>query len=716
MPFRRLVLAVPVAASACLAEIVRFTPNQPGTRNLEVWRLTHDPATRDEANYHNIQCWSHNGRYTCYTHWGGERGPGGKASAEVHVVDLATGEDRRVGGGINPRWANHHNWLFYCHWTGDGTEPHETGTQVVRYDADTGEMLVIGSGMECPGSVDSNDTWLYGTQRLRGQTPEHVTARLRTQPALDTGAGNDAPRPERITGAPNQHAYVHLNPCHPVIMVRTKGSSRQDLYAAQRTLFDLDGTNHRTGAIWAEIGHLCWSGDGRYLLIGNRQLCGRAWDTPFPSDLHVLSWGALGDVCPCGRSGRFVCGGNLRMVDTRSGDAWDVVHPYSGIIYPMEGDHSTLSDIDPKGSPDGTKIHYHSTRDIDNAVSAAVVAFDAKAPDVIRVDTTDGFPESGDLVARWEVIGYVRKTETTFEGLTRRKLDTRQAPDLESKVGRLFPLSAFVLAGETRARAKPIGPIVAAGFAPEHPLAYQRYTDCYVAVCRRPFRPHLRMREGKAELIPGESHWETRGYRILRSGVPIADRLFAAGDEFLLSSPGSYTATAVEWSSLESSPSLELRVADPVHGRVLGAVPEGFSWTRCVWRVDGHEVPPEQAAAAPEVAMELMHLHDGVIAREAWRNGKKVFREDLNAQGRVTRRREFSNGALSEQTYRTPEGLLASRELFGPDGFKIEYVRLDVRPGREGRELEHTWYARGTPVKQLKRGKVVFDRTTDGTR
>ena len=104
------------------AEIQQFTLNQPDARNLRVWRLTHDPVIRDEGNYHNIQCWSPNGRYTCYTHWGGDDGPGGKSSAEVHVVDFKTGADRLVDKGINPRWAKRHNWLFYCHYTGDGKQ------------------------------------------------------------------------------------------------------------------------------------------------------------------------------------------------------------------------------------------------------------------------------------------------------------------------------------------------------------------------------------------------------------------------------------------------------------------------------------------------------------------------------------------------------------------------------------------------------------------
>ena len=87
-------------ADPAAGEVRRFTLRQKGTRNLGLWRLTDDGAIRDEANYHNIRCFSPNGRYTCYTHWGGNGQPGGKASAEIHIVDLLTGEDRRVDKGI----------------------------------------------------------------------------------------------------------------------------------------------------------------------------------------------------------------------------------------------------------------------------------------------------------------------------------------------------------------------------------------------------------------------------------------------------------------------------------------------------------------------------------------------------------------------------------------------------------------------------------------
>jgi len=696
----RLAALALLVAGAGFAEIRKFEVAQPGTRNFGVWRLTHDAAVRDEGNYHNIQCWSPNGRYTCYTHWDGANGPGGKASAEIHVVDLSTGEDRRVDTGISPRWANGRNWLFYCHWTGDGTHPYETGTRVMRYDADAGEKVLITHGMEGPGSLDATDAWLYGVQRFRGRKPESVTVRVRNQPNSKL---------EALEGAPNKHGYVHVNPRHPVIMSRAKDPS-DPVHGTNRAFFDLDGSNVRQGAVMAEMGHMSWSGDGAYLLIGNRQVCGRRWNEPYPSDLHVLSWGRVGDVCPCGKSGRYICGGDLAIVDTRSGDQRAVVHSGSYRIYPMAGDNSTLMDIDPKGSPDGTKIHYHSTLDLENAVRAVITKFDPKAPQVIHVESTAGFPDSGDLACRWEALGYESKTATTFEGVTRQKYGTRLVPWLGGrKAPTLLPLSAFLLTEAEKARSKPDGAMVKAGVAQDNPLLYQRFTDCYVVVARLPDPPHLRLRDDVIELIPGENHWETRGYRLSRDGTPLKQELLAASERFELTAPGRLTATAVEWSGLESPPSLELEVEAPAAGLVLSEPPPDFSWTRQVWRVQDAEVSRDQAMAAPESVLELVHLHDGVIARETWRNGQRALRVDLNADGKPIRHREFRNGKLHKQVYRNPDGVLASEELFGDDGFKTEYISYYTRPGSEGRIYEHWRRQRGQLVKRVKRGKVVFE-------
>ena len=398
-------------------------------------------------------------------------------------------------------------------------------------------------------------------------------------------------------------------------------------------------------------------------------------------------------------------------MDTRSGDAWPVVFPYSSIIYPMAGDNSSRMDIDPKGSPDGTKIHYHSTRDLESSPIAMITKYDRKEPDVIHVDRTDGFPESGDIVCRYEVVGYRKKTSTTFEGLARRKYGTRPAPDLVRKVRVIFPLSAFLLSEQDRARAKPDGAMVRAGVAETSPLLYQRQTDCYVVVARPPFPPHLRLQNDRVELIPGESHWETRGYRILRDGRPVAESLFQTGSTFVLRNPGVYTAIAVEWSGLESPSSLPLKVQTRAGGRVLEDTPGDFSWTRPIWHVEGRTVSRAQAMNASHATMKLEHLHDGVIALEEWQKGQRVCRVDLNEQGKPIRRQEFREGRLMKRSYRTPEGALVSEESYGGDGFKTEYIRYYTRPDRRGKVYTHWWYERGRPVKKTKRGRVEFDTT-----
>ena len=708
-------LAAFVLTGQVAAKIHKFHPNQPGMRNLGVWRLTYDPAVSDFANYHNIQCWSHDGRYTCYTHSDGSKDAGRKPLAQVHVVDLSTGEDRRVARGLSPRWANNHNWLFCYHWPPDSTPPYETSGQVIRYDADTGEKVVITHGMGGIGGLDATDTWLYGVrvQLYRKPTRKVIltTMRVRNRPNSKL---------EVIKGAPNTHPYIHVNPRYPVIMTRAR-NKKDKIYGINRAFFDLDGSNLRKGSVMAERGHQSWSGDGKYLLLGNRQICGRSWNKPFPSDLDVLARGMSSDISPCGKSGRYISGNTnyLIFADTRSGDQWPVLCPRSYRIYPMEGDYSGLSDVDPKGSPDGTKIHYHSTCDIENLPVATITQYDErKQPDVIHVDSTKGFPESGDLVRRWEVIGYRKKTAATFEGITRQKYGTRKAlrtvPLGSWKPPALLPLSAYVLPEKDKARARPDVHMLRAGFPKSHPLIYQRATDCYIAVTRLPSRPHLRLRKGKIELIPGESHWETRGYRILRNGRPIGKKLLMPGQSFTLPGPGAYTAAAVEWSGLESQPSLPLQIRTSTNGRILKDVPRDFSWTREVWKVGGKTVSRGQAMKASAAAMELVHLHDGIIARETWRAGRKVLHVDLNEQGKPIRHLEFENGKLKKRLYKTPEGVPRSEEFFGPDGFKTEYVCYYTRPDRRGTEWSHWWYDHGRPIKRTSRGRVVFDVTGKG--
>jgi hypothetical protein len=683
------------------ADIKKFKLDQTGARNFGVWQLTADSAIREEANYHNTQCWSHNGRYTCYTRWVGTDAVGGKSSAEIHIVDLKTGKDRLVGKGINPRWANQHNWLFFCHWTGDGKPPYETGTQIIRFDADSGERVEIVSGMESPGSLDSTDTWLYGTQRYRGEKPEHIAVRVRNLPNSKL---------HKLPEAPNKHPHVDVNPFYPRIMVRAKNPS-DPVYGMDRAFFDLEGKNLQIATTLGERGHKSWSGDGKYLIIGNRQYTGRTWNQPFPSDLVTLAYAGGGDISPCGKSGRFICGSDLLMADTRSGDVWSVARSHSAIIYPMEGDFSTLSDIDPKGSPDGTKIHFHSTRQLEGLVSAAVTSHDAKSPGIIRVESTEGFPDSGEVVAGCEVIAYRRKTATTFEGLERQKYGSRPAPNMVEKVRELLPLSAFLLTGKEKDRAKADPSMLRAAIASDNPLLYQRQTNCYIVVGRMPDPPSLRLVNGMIQLIPGENHWETRGYRLFRNGNPLSGELLKAGAGFEISESGEYHASAVEWSGLESPKSLPINLSGQSTGLVLEDVPEDFSATVRVWEVDGKTIPKADAMKAAQASMQLIHSHDGMIATEIWKNGQRVSHVDYNDGGKPIRFQEFSESKLKKQVYQTPEGDLASEEFYGADGFKTDYIKYEIRPGRIGQVARRWTYKQGRPVSMIHGGQVIFDKT-----
>ncbi len=115
-----------------------------------------------------------------------------------------------------------------------------------------------------------------------------------------------------------------------------------------------------------EGSHFSWSGDGSYLLCGNGLIRGIRWDEFLPGNIHFLAPIRCGDVCKCGRSGRWVCGstesgrGPLALADLRSGDAWIVMKTHSVICYPGSEDNSGPYDIDAEGSPDGTKIAFIS--------------------------------------------------------------------------------------------------------------------------------------------------------------------------------------------------------------------------------------------------------------------------------------------------------------------------------------------------------------------
>jgi len=55
------------------------------------------------------------------------------------------------------------------------------------------------------------------------------------------------------------------------------------------------------------------------------------------------------------------------------------------------------------------------------------------------------------------------------------------------------------------------------------------------------------------------------------------------------------------------------------------------------------------------------------------------------------RHREFANGKLTKQTYKTPHGHLAGEEASAAGESKIKYIAYYTREDRRGQEHKHRW-------------------------
>lgn len=460
---------------------------------------------------------------------------------------------------------------------------------------------------------------------------------------------------------------------------------------------------------------MCWSGDGEWQLVGNRQASGRRWNEPFPSDIHLLANTHFGDVSPCGRSGRWICG-DYGVADLRSGDGTALPRPPSVLCFPSNvADNSEAFDADPKGSPDGTKICFVSNYPFDRAPFTVVTATITNQTS-LPVESTAGFPESGEINVEGEVIGYASKTDTSFEDIERHKYGSGKY-DFVKAGWYATSFTDRLMTEEERARA--LAPdawladmIKQVGGDPEtSPLLYQRQTDIYVSVIRLPDPPHLRTEAAAVELIPGENHWETFGYYLERDGERIAGEPVRPGDDYTLDAAGTYRAIAVEFSGLEGTPSLPLQVAAGTRLTVLAENPDDFSWTTPVWLVNGAEVTEAQAKAADEATCEVRHLHDGVIRRESYQKGAMVAAEDLNADGYATRRLTYANGRMATREYWRPDtDQRLSLELFAADGSKTDELRWDLRYDPPT-ELAHWHFDHGWPTRyEVKGGREVYEK------
>ncbi|NLO08010.1 MAG: hypothetical protein GX131_19485 [candidate division WS1 bacterium] len=680
---------------ACFAEREEFVlPQETQTR---MWRLTNDSSWRDWANYHIRNCWSPDGRYVCtvrhrqFDMWqdGGVR---------VRVIDVATGEVIRTFDRANtPRWAHRHNWLFFVQM------PEEGGTwNIMRWDLDADSLTQLQGHSSYLGSTDWQDEFIYASR---------VT--------LDDGTGMAGAAVPINGGEPiplELGGQLDGNPSHPRVFTRI--SNYFEAFKPTRVVFDTDGSNMGVISPTLQQCHQSWSGGGEWYLFGNQPMKGRRWDEPFPSNHHYLSAIMASDICRGARTDRYLIGtgatGPINFADLRSGGGWTVVPEALSYIHDSEyfqysGDSANY-DCDGKGSPDGTKICFVSTYDLRDGplTHIAAIASEETGPG-LHVRSTEGFPEQGRLSIRTEVIGYERKTETTFEGLRRgmygtgpNNLRTMPAERLKALTDYPSDLRPGTTVTSFDARLIPEkqreGMSVPVRFTrddwaePDSPLIWQRRTDVYVAIVRDPDRPWLRRQGDRVELIPGELHFETRGYRILRDGEALGDELLAPGANLQLE-PGEYTAVAVEHSGLESPASNALRTDAATTLHLLADAPEDFAWTQDRWLVADAPVDERAAHAAPEAVREIVHRYDGVIHREWYERGELVRRHDLDHDDFAVRRLLYEDGRLARREYHT-EASLQTWEDFDADGFITE-----CGYNRNGEPWDQWWFVKGTPVR-----------------
>ena len=235
-----------------------------------------------------------------------------------------------------------------------------------------------------------------------------------------------------------------------------------------------------------------------------------------------------------------------------------------------------------------------------------------------------------------EVLGYQRKTDTAFEGLTRGLYGT--SPNTSVRAGRTLTSFEAMLIPERSRDGRLLPPREIRNVVKDmaSPLMRQRSSDLYVVVVRLPDRPHLRRSAEEVQLIPGENAWETYGYHVFKDGKKMTGNALRPGASLTLPGNGTYTAVAVEWSGLESQPSLPLTIARGATLTVVSERPSDFSWTRDQYLVQGKEVSEQEAKQSEESVRETIHLHDGVFpcydrsypepVTDTWRPAVRVLR------------------------------------------------------------------------------------------
>ncbi len=646
--------------------IDRFNDDDPKTEALEIWRITKEQTVRHHSNYHNVDPFSPNGRYVIYTiahpprlrDRAGQRRP----PPTFAVFDLHTGREvfRATHPAIWPIWARHDAviyWVRGAHPTADRTLCRLNLSQNEARRCDDRAVRRLAGGL---GTISHDDCTVYAVGPKawdsKAQRDEWVVWAVDTDsPSPPSVFFQHALYPEHIAYEPRANPTKPVMLLRRVVLERTAKGVRRIPERPHKFLVDLKGRYLGTALpVDGRSGHLCWSGDGELLVLGDGPLRGRGSPFVEPGDWKILSTERTSDPSPCGFSGQWLIGitginGQLFVSDTQTAHTRRVCCPASIIHQPRDDkrDLSGAYDSDAHGSPDGTKIYFSTNYSVDRypvtrTLSRVRKSKDGAGPAVLGVETTAGFPQSGVLSVWSSLVKYERKEPTRFLGCDWRQGDTRLPTAIEP--------GAVVT--DYRGRC------VKGKWDPAAPLADQAATDVYIAVVRQPDPPALTACASGVCVHPGHNHREIHAYQVVVDGQPAA--ILPAetiGQSVVLEGGGRATVRAVEWSGLTSPDSRSLTVS------------AGTSVT----------LSAEPAARPPEDEPEVIRKDGKVVERryhspDGWPCQVLHYGPDGSA-----RRRELFRGPgrfFSVEEY-SPDGRRAKETIFNREGNMSEWTRFE---------------------------------------
>lgn len=645
-----------------------FNDSDPRTEALEIWRLTDDSLVRHHSNYHNVDPFSHDGRYVIYTIMT-PRSPDRterrrrRAPPTFAVYDLRERREvhRATPPGIYPVWARGKNTVYWVSGLSRGADRtlcrlELDGVAKVRCE-DRNDRRMPGQ-IE---SVSSNDEWLFSVGAREGSAL-HEWHIWRVDPA--------GMKPSTILYVPPEFPKYLIyepraNPTRPLLFARrvrievADGRVLRHPGHPTKALLSTDGKY--LGPVLPDFergAHLCWSGDGRLLLRGDGPIRGRRAPFVEPGDWKILSSETTSDVSPCGASGQWLVGinginGTIFVVDVDTGYTRPICHAAS-IIHQAKSDKRDLSgpyDSDAHGSPDGTKVYFSTNYDITRfpvtrTISRVNRNKDGTGPASLQVESTEGFPDSGTLSVWCMLVEYQGRAHDRFLNCRWACGQTRFPPSIEPGV--------LVTNYHGRCR----------NADKRDPLLGQSATDVYVAVVRRPDAPTLQREDERIVLRPGYNHREMASIQLFLDGERVRDALRSPADSGLrMPRSGKLTARAVEWSGLESEMSEPVSVAagDRLIAKADAIAPGALRPDQVIEEPDGTRI---ERFITPKgwVGQEIVHLANGTRSRRLFRaagvmfsverydrSGRRIEEVVYDREGRVGERTLFSVGRAIER-------------------------------------------------------------------